>query len=252
MVLPKAKGNSIFVSLNFFEFKILSIDTICGFLLGTSIPIVPFPGMGAIMRMPNAERLRAISSSKLRIFEMRTPSAGVISYSVIVGPTVALISRIDTPKLLSTSTIRALLALISSISTVGLSPLSYFFNKSRVGFLYWVNGSSGFIGVRSISSIFTTFPSAFSSSLATSTVSLPSAEVIFPSISSEFCTRIGVITSSLRDETGGASKLVRSTTGAGKSSGSPLSICTISSSATSSSSSACCNEASFSASSSFK
>ena len=79
IVFPSAKGSSIFVSLNFFEFRILSIETICGFLFGTSIPIVPLPGIGAMIRIPNAERLKAISSSRLRIFEMRTPSAGVIS-----------------------------------------------------------------------------------------------------------------------------------------------------------------------------
>ena len=234
IVLPKAKGNSIFVSLNFLEFKMLSIDTICGFLLGTSIPIVPFPGMGAMMRIPSAERLRAISSSKLRILEIRTPSAGVISYSVIVGPTVAFISRMDTPKLLSTSTIRALLALISSMSTVGLSTLSYFFNRSRVGFLYLVNGSRGLIGVLSILSISRT-PSALSSPFGTSMVSFPSSEVILSSISSFFCSCIGDDSSSFLRERMGVvadSKLVKSTIGAGKSSGSPSSIWSVISSST--------------------
>ena len=59
--------------------------------LGTSIPIVPLPGIGAIMRMPNAERLRAISSSRFLMREIRTPGAGIISYKVTVGPTVAKI-----------------------------------------------------------------------------------------------------------------------------------------------------------------
>ena len=117
MVFPIASGRSIVVSWNFFEFKMLSIETMFAFLLGTSIPIVPLPGIGAMIRIPRAERLKAISSSRFLIFEIRTPSAGVISYSVIVGPTVALISRIATPKLLSTSTILALFVLISSIST---------------------------------------------------------------------------------------------------------------------------------------
>ena len=53
--------------------------TISGFELGTSIPIVPFPGIGAMIRIPNAERLNAISSSKFLIFEIRTPGAGTIS-----------------------------------------------------------------------------------------------------------------------------------------------------------------------------
>ena len=57
----------------------LSIDTMRGFLLGTSIPIVPLPGIGAMIRMPNAASDRAISSSRLRILLIRTPGAGVTS-----------------------------------------------------------------------------------------------------------------------------------------------------------------------------
>ena len=49
------------------------------FAFGTSIPIVPFPGIGAIIRIPKAARLKAISFSKFLIFEIRTPSAGCIS-----------------------------------------------------------------------------------------------------------------------------------------------------------------------------
>ena len=79
MVLPKAIGSSIFASINFFELIMLSIDTIFAFRFGTSIPIVPFPGIGAIILIPRAERLSAISSSKFLIFEIRTPGAGVIS-----------------------------------------------------------------------------------------------------------------------------------------------------------------------------
>lgn len=113
----------------------LSIDTICFFWFGTSIPTVPLPGMGAMIRTPKALRLRAMSSSRFLIFDMRTPSAGVTSYSVMVGPTVAFISFMLTPKLLSTSTILALLLFISSMSTVGLPLVSYFFSKLRVGYL---------------------------------------------------------------------------------------------------------------------
>ena len=69
--------------------------TIWGLRLGTSIPMVPRPGMGAMMRMPNALRLKAMSSSKLLIFEIRTPASGTISYSVTVGPTAALILEIS-------------------------------------------------------------------------------------------------------------------------------------------------------------
>ena len=79
IVLPKAQGSSIVDSWNFFEFRMDSMETILGLAFGTSIPIVPFPGIGAMIRIPSAERLRAISSSKLRIREIRTPGAGVIS-----------------------------------------------------------------------------------------------------------------------------------------------------------------------------
>ena len=63
-----------------------------GFLLGTSIPIVPFPGIGAMIRMPKADNDKAISSSRFLIFEIRIPAAGIISYKVTVGPIVALMS----------------------------------------------------------------------------------------------------------------------------------------------------------------
>jgi len=79
MVLPKAIGNSILVSWNFFEFKVLSILTMFAFALGTSIPMVPLPGIGAMIRMPRAARLKAMSSSRFLILEIRTPSAGWIS-----------------------------------------------------------------------------------------------------------------------------------------------------------------------------
>jgi hypothetical protein len=64
------------------------------FLLGTSIPIVPFPGIGAIILIPKADKESAISSSRFLIFEILIPASGTISYKVIVGPTVAFISAI--------------------------------------------------------------------------------------------------------------------------------------------------------------
>ena len=116
MVFPTAQGSSIVVSWNFFELSMLSIDTMFCFALGTSMPMVPFPGIGAMILMPNAERLSAMSSSRLRIFEILTPCAGVISYRVIVGPTVAFMLLISTPKLRNTSTMRFLLAVCSAMS----------------------------------------------------------------------------------------------------------------------------------------
>jgi len=61
------------------------------------MPMVPFPGMGAIILIPSAAKLSAISSSKFLILLIRTPAAGTISYKVTVGPTVALILSISMP-----------------------------------------------------------------------------------------------------------------------------------------------------------
>ena len=69
----------------------LFIETMDGFAFGTSIPIVPLPGIGAIIRIPKADNDNAMSSSKLLILEIRIPASGTISYRVTVGPTVALI-----------------------------------------------------------------------------------------------------------------------------------------------------------------
>ena len=91
IVLPIAMGSSISDSIYFLEDKRDFIDTTDFFLFGTSIPIVPFPGIGAIILIPRAERDNAISSSRFLIFEILTPASGIISYRVTVGPIVALI-----------------------------------------------------------------------------------------------------------------------------------------------------------------
>ncbi|MNR29718.1 hypothetical protein D3C85_1471240 [compost metagenome] len=83
------------VCWNFSVARMLRIDTISGCILGTSIPIVPLPGIGAMIRIPKAARLNAISSSRFLILEIRTPGAGIISYNVTVGPIVALILSIS-------------------------------------------------------------------------------------------------------------------------------------------------------------
>ena len=57
----------------------LRIETIEGFFLGTSIPMVPFPGIGAIIRIPRAERFSAISSCNFFIAATRIPASGTIS-----------------------------------------------------------------------------------------------------------------------------------------------------------------------------
>ena len=46
MVLPIAQGSSIVVSWNCLVLRILSKETIEGRILGTSIPMVPLPGIG--------------------------------------------------------------------------------------------------------------------------------------------------------------------------------------------------------------
>ena len=43
------------------------------------MPIVPFPGIGAIILIPRAESDKAISSSRFFIFEILTPASGIIS-----------------------------------------------------------------------------------------------------------------------------------------------------------------------------
>ncbi len=56
---------------------------------------MPLPGIGAMILIPRAAKLSAISSSKFLIFEILTPGAGTISYKVTVGPIVAVILDIS-------------------------------------------------------------------------------------------------------------------------------------------------------------
>ena len=99
-----------------------------------------------MMRIPSAARLNAISSSKFLILLILVPSAGTISYNVIVGPIVAFILLISTPKFPSTCVIRSLLAFCSAISIAGVlsSELSI---KSSVGYSYDSRSSFGSYGV---------------------------------------------------------------------------------------------------------
>ena len=41
--------------------------------------MVPFPGIGAIIRIPKADSDKAISSSRFFIFEILIPASGTIS-----------------------------------------------------------------------------------------------------------------------------------------------------------------------------
>jgi hypothetical protein len=73
MVLPMPKGSSYFDAVNLSDERMDFIETISGFWFGTSMPMVPLPGIGAMMRIPIAERLRAISSSRFLMREIRYP-----------------------------------------------------------------------------------------------------------------------------------------------------------------------------------
>ena len=84
------------------------------------------------MRMPRAERLRAMSSSRPRTLLIFTPGARVISYSVMVGPMVALMLVSCTPKLPSTVIMRSLLAFCSAMSMDGLAS-SYCLRRATSG-----------------------------------------------------------------------------------------------------------------------
>ena len=86
-VHPRHMGSFALVSWNALEASTCRMGTVCGSRLGTSMPMVPRPGMGAMMRMPRAARLSAMSSSRFFTLETRVPSTGTISNSVTVGPT---------------------------------------------------------------------------------------------------------------------------------------------------------------------
>ena len=52
------------------------ILTMLGLLLGTSIPMVPLPGMGAMMRMPSAAKLRKAVRGVLRLDDEEQANGG--------------------------------------------------------------------------------------------------------------------------------------------------------------------------------
>ena len=79
MVLPKAMGRAASEFWNLSLAISVRMLTTSGLELGTSMPIVPFPGIGAMMRMPRAAKLKAMSSSRFLILLMRMPGAGTIS-----------------------------------------------------------------------------------------------------------------------------------------------------------------------------
>ena len=74
-----AMGRAALDCWNFSEAINDRIETMSGLEFGTSMPMVPRPGIGAMIRIPRAARLSAISSSRFLIFEIRMPGAGMIS-----------------------------------------------------------------------------------------------------------------------------------------------------------------------------
>ena len=115
---PITTGSSAFDSWKRSDRTAEYIDTTCLLRFGTSMPIVPRPGIGAMMRMPDsALRLWAMSFWRPCILAILTPCFCTISYSVTVGPTVALIRWIGMPKFRSVSSIRVLFSKISSSET---------------------------------------------------------------------------------------------------------------------------------------
>ena len=81
IVLPIPMGSSIFSCCSRYlrEARMERMDTVCGVEFGTSIPIVPRPGMGAMIRTPSLLRLIAMSSSIVLIRETLIPDSGMTS-----------------------------------------------------------------------------------------------------------------------------------------------------------------------------
>ena len=97
----------------------------------------------------------------------------------MVGPTVARMLRICTPKSLNTFIMRFLFASNSSLSTkFTLLSESYCFSKLRVGYFQRVKGSCGLMGVERSVAPATTLPCAFSCSTGMSTVIPISASAV--------------------------------------------------------------------------
>ena len=96
---PNAKAS---LDLCFWNLSVSNISLKCTIsfsLFGISIPTACLPGIGASILMLSAAKFNAISSAKFAILLTRTPSAGLISYLVIAGPTDTFSTFAETPKL---------------------------------------------------------------------------------------------------------------------------------------------------------
>ena len=74
----EANKNQIINTLKNYDINIQKISATVGPTV-TLYEMVPLPGIGAMIRIPSAARLNAISSSRFLILEIRTPAAGTIS-----------------------------------------------------------------------------------------------------------------------------------------------------------------------------
>ena len=79
IVFPMARGRSAFASRNAVELITLRIVTSDRWEFGISTPTADFPGMGAMMRIPFAASLSAMSFSRLTMLLILTPLAGTSS-----------------------------------------------------------------------------------------------------------------------------------------------------------------------------
>lgn len=170
------------VSWNFFEFKVLSILTMFAFALGTSIPMVPLPGIGAMIRMPRTPDSRRCH---LQILDLRDTYAFCrLDFVECDGRTNRSTDGFDLYAKVAQHLDDAVLLARCSSSSMDTPSSSYFFRRLSTGYLYLVNGSFGLIGVFSTSALLKVLPVAFSSAVATE-MSIP--------ICSEACSSLGAL-----------------------------------------------------------
>ncbi len=85
---PRAATSGLFSFWNSSDSKRLLRSTERIFLLGISMPIAAFPGIGASILTPMAAKLKAMSSERFTIRLTLMPGPGASSKRVIVGPVV--------------------------------------------------------------------------------------------------------------------------------------------------------------------
>ena len=131
--LPNAKAKFLLVLVNSLESRTSLKNTGDCFLLGTSIPIAAFPGIGASILTPSAANPKAISSCKFTILDTLTPGLGCNSNLVTEGPLVTCTTLASTPKLERVSSNLFAFSIKSFLSSFFNLSLEFTFNKSIVG-----------------------------------------------------------------------------------------------------------------------